>query len=289
MGFSILFSPKGEPMESVEAWAGEPLVSASPGRARATKIFEGSETGRRFLLKHVSHGEGQGPKAEAMGLRLIGDTGSVPVPQVFGWDESRILMEWLDSVIPTPESEERFGHNLARLHTSDVSGFTIPEQTFCGPTRQHNEAWTDWRRFFWERRLCSLARRVEERFPEMVGVRAKLDKAWPRMEACVPSDVFPALVHGDLWSGNLVYGPSGGTLIDPAVYVGHHEVDLAMMRLFGGFSERVFAAYAEVRPLGQGWEERVPIYNLYHLLNHGILFGGGYLKSVNEELVRLIV
>src|SRR5690606_15126867 len=107
------------------------------------------------------------------------------------------------------------------------------------------------------------------------------DRVMERLEALTGPPEPPARLHGDLWGGNVMVGPDGSAwLIDPAAYGGHREVDLAMMRLFGGFGPRVFEAYAEVHPLSAGHEERVPLYQLYPLLVHVNLFGGSYAESV---------
>ena len=105
------------------------------------------------------------------------------------------------------------------------------------------------------------------------------------LEDYLPEPAFPSLLHGDLWNGNYLVGNDGeACLIDPAVYVGHAEADLAMTELFGGFPQRFYVAYNEANPVDPGYRERRDLYNLYHLLNHLNLFGGGYLGSVREIL-----
>ena len=117
--------------------------------------------------------------------------------------------------------------------------------------------------------------------------RADFRRLLDRLPDLLPEPKAPSLLHGDLWSGNFITGTDGRAwLIDPAVYVGHAEADLAMTELFGGFSDRFYAAYREVSPLDPGYRERRDLYNLYHLLNHLNLFGAGYLSSVMEIVRR---
>ena len=183
------------------------------------------------------------------------------------------------------------GHQLAKLHRAPTAGFTpggtygFVGDNYIGQTRQANAPANNWVEFFRRRRLApqmhmaSPCLEAEDRR----RCRALLD----HLEQYLTEPGFPSLLHGDLWSGNVMPDCNGSAmLIDPAVYVGHHETDLAMTELFGGFSPAFYEAYHEILPSEPGYADRREIYHLYHLLNHLNLFGRSYLSSVRRILRR---
>ncbi len=213
---------------------------------------------------------------EAAGLRAMRESGTrLHIPAVVHADEHLLVLEWLDTETRrTPDFDERLGRGLAEVHRATARAFGFERDGYCGATPQPN-GWLDtWAEFYGARRLghqIQLARRrLSGRDLQLLeDLRARLPRLLPDPEP-------PALVHGDLWSGNLSQHQGHPALVDPAPYYGHREAELGMMVLFGGFSQRVFAAYDEAFPLQPGWRERLPLYTLYHVLNHGHLFGGGY-------------
>lgn len=230
--------------------------------------------------------------AEARGLRWLRDAGAIRVPEVLGvgeGDEGFLLLEWLDSGVPAGGFDERLGTELAALHRAGAVTLGWTCDNYIGSLPQSNTPSATWAEFFWERRLWAQARRAvsEHRIDEAL-LRA-LESLGGRMVELLGVEEPPARLHGDLWSGNLMVGPAGEPcLVDPAVYGGHREVDLAMMRLFGGFGPPVFAAYHEAFPLSSGHEDRVALYQLYPLLVHVNLFGGGYAAQVKRIVERYV-
>ncbi|MCK6575957.1 fructosamine kinase family protein [Myxococcota bacterium] len=219
---------------------------------------------------------------ERAGLEALAAVpGGLPVPRVVALlaTPAALVLEDLGAGRPVRDFEAAVGEGLARqhLHTAPAFGFAVP--TYCGLTRQDNTPTATWLEFYRDRRLRPLLRLLAQRGALDPAARALFDRLLDRLpDHLGPADEPPALLHGDLWSGNLHTRADGRpALVDPAAAFGHREAELGMMVLFGGFGPRVFAAYEGVRPLAPGWRERLPLYSLYHVLNHAVLFGGGYL------------
>jgi len=212
---------------------------------------------------------------------------SVPVtpltPSGPGGDGLRLLvLAW----VPTsraPVDGERLGRGLAALHRATTEGFGLGRTTWCGPLPQDNRPSSDWASFYGERRLRPLARLAAEAGHLDPATVALVDRVVERLPELVGPDEPPSRLHGDLWSGNVVAGADGRPwLVDAAAHAGHREVDLAMLRLFGGVDERTYAAYEEAHPLAEGAAERVRLWQLAPLLVHAALFGGGYPSAVRS-------
>lgn len=228
---------------------------------------------------------------EAEGLRAMAESGSaLVVPRPLRATPSLLVMEWLEPGPRVADFDERLGRGLADLHRATSGrGFGFERDNYCGATPQPNGWMDDWVGFYRARRLGHQARLAEARG---LGSRdlTDLDRLLERLDGWLGIEPEPpALVHGDLWSGNL-HAEAGGrpALIDPAAYYGHREAELGMMVLFGGFSARVYAAYDEAWPLQAGWRERLPLYTLYHVLNHFHLFGGGYGRQAMGIVRRFV-
>jgi fructosamine-3-kinase len=197
-------------------------------------------------------------------------------------NDHMIVLEDLGTAQPGNTFDEAFGRGLAELHRQSARQFGFERETFCGTTRQPN-AWTGrWVDFYAESRLrhqLDLATRANLLSS---GEAARVQQVIDRLDTIIDEPLDgPALVHGDLWSGNLHVAAGGvPALIDPSASFSHREAEFGMMRLFGGFSPRVYAAYGEAFALEPGWQERNPLYQLYHLLNHLNLFGGEYRGQV---------
>jgi fructosamine-3-kinase len=234
--------------------------------------------------------------AEAAGLEAMRESGSpLVVPKPLVWSDapgaSFLALEYLPPGRKQPSFDEALGAGLAALHrASSDAGFGFSVDGYCGATPQPNGWLPDWPTFYRERRLEHQLRLAAGRGYGGEALRVG-ERVCARLEALIgPGAVDPeppALIHGDLWSGNLHVAPDGRPgLIDPAAYYGHREAELGMMVLFGGFSERVFAAYHEAYPLQPGWRERLDLYTAYHVLNHFNLFGGGYGSQASRLLAR---
>jgi len=228
---------------------------------------------------------------EAEGLGWLASAQALPLPAVLhatagGADAPpHLVLEWIEAGAPRADFDEVLGRGLAALHRSGAPGFGLEHDNFIGPLPQPNADRPSWPVFYREQRLVSQLRRARDAGRLEAAAARRFDALLERLEERVGAPEPPARLHGDLWSGNLLVDESGAPcLIDPAVYGGHREMDLAMMRLFGGFSPRCFAAYRESFPLASGHEERVALYQLYPLLVHVNLFGGGYRASLEATL-----
>ena len=216
--------------------------------------------------------------AEADGLaalRAAGCTAPEPIEHGIDDGEAYLLMQWLD--LRSRGDFAALGRMLAKMHESTAQHFGWTRDNYIGASPQQNQPSESWQTFWREQRLgpqLELARRNGHRI-DIGAVCDLLDGHEPR----------PSLVHGDLWSGNAGFLPDGSpVLFDPAMYYGDREVDLAMTELFGGFPPAFYSAYGLIPA---GYETRKHLYNLYHLLNHLNLFGGGYLGQV-ESTLRLL-
>ncbi|HRR07551.1 MAG TPA: fructosamine kinase family protein [Rhodothermales bacterium] len=222
---------------------------------------------------------------EANGLSALrGAKSGLVIPKVKAWGSGFLVLEWLASIPPSPSDHAALGRGLAQLHQAinpeQALGYGYPMQNFIGRTPQHNEWHETWPSFFAEQRLQAMAercRRADRWSANWESAFYALCNALPQI---LPTRPDASLLHGDLWHGNVYFSRNGPALIDPAVYYGHREADLAMTALFGGFSPVFYTAYNEIWPLEAGFSERRAIYNLYHLLNHLLLFGSSYAGSV---------
>jgi fructosamine-3-kinase len=237
--------------------------------------------------------------AEAAGLTLLASAQAVRVPAVYGHGAAQpgaapayIIMEWIDqrsryaALLDQRSAGEVLGRQLAELHRSTAPAYGLDHGNTCGATPQDNRWLPTWIEFYGQRRLgfqMELAGRQglmpAERRRRLERMISQLDR-WIDEAACRPS-----LLHGDLWGGNWLVDAAGQpVLIDPAVYYGDREAELAMCRLFGGFPADFFAAYDAAWPPAPGRDQRIPLYQLYHLLNHLNLFGEGYGGQVDSIL-----
>jgi len=235
--------------------------------------------------------------AEARGLRWLAEARALRLPEVVavsGPDDpvQFLVLEVVRRGRPANHFDEALGHGLAALHRFGAPGFGIDHDNFIGSLPQANSPASDpasWPVFYRERRLEPQLRMATDHGRASARMKRDFARVFTELpDLCGPPEP-PARLHGDLWSGNLMCDADGAPcLIDPAVYGGHREIDLAMMRLFGGFGARVFAAYDEAWPLADGHEARVDLYQLYPLMVHVNLFGGGYGGSVESALARIL-
>jgi protein-ribulosamine 3-kinase len=248
----------------------------------------------RFFLKRNTLTHAGLFDEEARGLLALSLAEGPGVPKVYALfadgTTQHLLLEYIESGRSGSSFFGRFGRALARLHRTnrcDRCGFE--RDNHIGSTEQRNGWSADWHRFFGEQRLVYQAELALQRGlgdQDMVRRTRSLVKHLPDLIPHVDEER-ASLLHGDLWGGNYMVDTGGDpVLIDPAVYYGHREADLAMTELFGGFSPEFYRAYQQEWPLEPGYLERRDIYNLYHLLNHLNLFGGGYLGSCRAILRR---
>lgn len=246
----------------------------------------------RIFVKSRPGAAGRDFEVEAAGLRWLAEPDVLRIPKVVAvgdHDQPFLALEWIEHGAPAADHDERLGRGLAALHRFGAPRFGLGHDNLIGPLPQQNEACEDWPTFYGERRLLALGRRAhDDGSLDAAGLRQLEALARVLPERCGPAEP-PARLHGDLWGGNAMVDESGApVLIDPAVYGGHREIDLAMMRLFGGFGRRVFAAYEEAHPLAPGHETRVGLYQAYPLLVHVALFGGGYVGQLRATVARYL-
>lgn len=229
-------------------------------------------------------------EAEAHGLQVLASSGTVRTPQIIDCgndgDYAFLILEFIGSQTGATIQWEEFGHSLASLHATSWTAYGLDRNNFIGSLPQINTPVPDFPDFFIRRRLefqLDLAKRsgyIES------ALQATFERLFTKLPNIFPPER-PALLHGDLWSGNVVADAQGRiALIDPAVYYGSRETELAFTRLFGGFSQRFYDAYNEHAPLPPGWRERIDLHNLYPLLVHVNLFGRSYLAQIQGILRR---
>ncbi|MCE9683385.1 fructosamine kinase family protein [Halomonas alkalisoli] len=223
---------------------------------------------------------------EADGLRALREAGTpLMVPEVLGVGEGWLVMEALERMSPSTASAAALGEGLRHLHAHTAAEHGWPRDNACGRTPQPNASLADGRDFQRERRLLPLARACHERGLLDASLRERIERIAHGLEAWLP-DVPASLVHGDLWSGNVLYTPRGPAIIDPAVYCHYSEVDLAMLTLFGSPPDAFYEAYWDASP-PDDWPRREALFQLYPLLNHLLLFGGGYRNAVARATARV--
>jgi fructosamine-3-kinase len=223
---------------------------------------------------------------EADGLRWLAEPAALPVPEVLGVGDEVLVLQWIEG--GGRGDAAVLGHGLAAVHAAGAPGFGGEAPVLrLGAAELPNEPLPDWPSFYAERRLRPLAAQARDRGAlSAEGARA-MERVCSRLPELVGPPEPPARLHGDLWSGNVLWARDGRPwLIDPAAYGGHREIDLAMLQLFGAPGVAFRAAYEEVTPLADGHEERVDLYQLLPLLVHAVLFGGSYGASVERAARR---
>jgi fructosamine-3-kinase len=234
---------------------------------------------------------------EAAGLRWLAVTGGVSCVQVLGHDATSLTLQRLSSVPPSRAAAQEFGAGLAVTHDAGAPAFGAgpPGWTnpgFFGPMAQplpmSLSGHRRWGAFYAAERLTPMGERARPQLSARAG--DALDAVVSRCAAgCFDDDSAPARLHGDLWSGNVMWTPNGVVLIDPAAHGGHRETDLAMLALFGcPYLDDIIAAYQHVRPLRPGWRERTALHQLYPLLAHVVLFGAGYARQTEIALAEVL-
>lgn len=246
--------------------------------------------GGETLAVKVGHPGHEGLMAkEAAMLNYLNAKTEVPFAKVMGCDEGLLFLNFIENDGAKGEGGAvEAGRALAMLHnrTSDTFGFK--DDTIFGPTPQPNPEMESWTEFFGQHRLLYMGRIALEAGQISGALFSSLEKFAGDLKNFLPINPTPSLLHGDFWGGNLLFHQGGlAAFIDPAIFYGDHEVDLAFSTLFGFLGDDFFDAYREIRPIEPGFRERTDIYNLWGLLFHAYWFGGGYSKSVERILNRL--
>lgn len=235
--------------------------------------------------------------AEAAGLEELRRVNAVRVPRVLGVGRGSqsgqvrawLALEWIPSGGSSSASDAKLGEQLAKQHRATQTSFGWSRDNTIGSTPQLNAECPDWISFYRDLRL-----RYQLDLAAKNGFNGPLQDRGATLLECLPHffrtcKPTPSLLHGDLWGGNRLTDNNGQPVIfDPAVYYGHREADIAMTHLFGGYGKDFYAAYEAAWPRDPGYEVRADLYNLYHVLNHLNLFGGGYLRQATGMIDRLL-
>ena len=281
----------------LEQLLNEKIISTSPvsGGCIADSRKIELNSGKTFFLKHLSNTNSKYFEAEALGLELLSESGMVKVPKVIEKGTDFLLLEWIEVGKNKDDSSmEKLGKQFARLHSFRGVEFGLQKDNYLGKNPQSNspsiKGSSNWSTFFIENRIkfqAELAKKNGYLNRKFLNLLESLIVKIPNILSGTEED--PSLLHGDLWSGNFLIDISGNPwLIDPAVYYGHREADLAMTSLFGGFSKTFYSAYESEFPLLPEYSEREPLYQLYHLMNHLNLFGTGYYGQVISIINRYL-
>jgi protein-ribulosamine 3-kinase len=261
------------------------------GGGSISRSYKLRSTAGSFFLK-INSGVNAGKmfKAEANGLDLLRRNSNFKIPRVIGnytdGNESFLLMEYIESANHQSHYWQDLASRLAELHRHTHNKFGLDKSNYIGSLLQKNTFEEDWPTFFINQRILPMVSMARNQALVTAQFVVAMESALPVLTEIMPKES-PALVHGDLWSGNLMVDASGNPcLVDPAVYYGHREMDIAFSRLFGGFDEQFYQVYQQAYPMEPGYNERLDIYNLYPLMVHLNLFGRSYLGQIEMILAR---
>jgi fructosamine-3-kinase len=223
---------------------------------------------------------------EVNGLEALRNASTLTVPKVIKngtvAGAQYLLLEWLDKGTPRYGFWQHFGTALAVMHKTPRPFFGWTEDNFIGSLVQPNTAYTAWADFYTQCRIMPLVKRLADSSAFTARDVKATEHLCNKLPSLFPAEP-PSLLHGDLWAGNFMVTAEGGAAIfDPATYYGHREMDIAMTKLFGGFDIEFYKAYSDTYPLEKGWEQRLPLAQLYPLLVHAVLFGGHYVQDVRN-------
>lgn len=229
-------------------------------------------------------------EAEEQGLVLLYKDSPIHTPHTLGKGEmdnkSYLLTEWIEKGTPSVQFWENFGVNLASQHRNTSNEFGLAIDNFIGSLPQSNLHHDQWSDFFIKERLIPQLKLASSKNLIPIQIEKQFEKLFKKLSELIPREK-PALLHGDLWSGNFMINHKGeASIFDPAVHFGHRETELAFTHLFGGFSPDFYSHYQQAFPMEPGFEERIDIHNLYPLLVHVNLFGTSYLSGIMQTLNR---
>ncbi len=277
-----LVARKAEELLDASVIATAPLAGGDIATATKLRLSNGTTA----LMKTLPHAPESFFEREAAGLRWLAEVeGGVHVPEVLGVDAECLVIAWVEPAKNGVDAAAGFGRALAVTHAAGAPAYGLDQDGFIGKLPMPNRTAPTWAEFYATRRILPYLKLARDRGAIAEDEAATVESVVPRLADLVPEEP-PSRLHGDLWNGNVLWGqdPTGGTpavarvsVIDPAAYAGHREVDLAMLSMFGlPHLPRVIDAYCEAAPLADGWEERVGLHQLFPLLVHACLFGGGY-------------
>jgi fructosamine-3-kinase len=270
-----------------ETLLGTAVVATSPvaGGDICTATRLKLSNGGAALVKTRPNAPADFFRTEAAGLVWLAEAGGAPTPEVLAVEDDCLILDWVEGSRPTGDAAESFGRALAATHAKGADGFgtSSGEDGYIGTLPLPNRDAQGWPEFYATRRVLPYLKLARDRGHATEDDATAVEAVIGRLPELLVEES-PSRLHGDLWNGNVLWGQEGRVwLVDPAAYGGHRELDLAMLALFGlPHLPRVVEAYQESAPLAEGWEERVSLHQLFPLLVHAALFGGGYGASAER-------
>jgi fructosamine-3-kinase len=272
--------PSVDPSDRVTALLQAGVLSATPSGAAITgerwrlRLADGHEV---FVKTRPGAPDGFFA-TEAAGLDWLGSAeGGPPLPATLAYDTDLLVLPWLTEERPRDGAVDRLGLELAALHAAGSPVFGAEQDGWIGAAELENGPLDGWPEFYAARRVLPYVRQLRDAGRLTAGETAVFERLAARLPALAGPAEPPARIHGDLWSGNVLWSGGRGWLVDPAAHGGHRETDLAMLALFGcPHLDEVLAAYDDAAPLAPGWRDRVALHQLFPLLVHVVLFGRGY-------------
>lgn len=245
------------------------------------------DNGNSFFLKWNVKSPPKMFETEAKGLELLLSAETeLQIPKVLLFNDHFLVLDWIEEANGTPNNSAfEFGKELAKLHQKSDEKFGLPFDNYIGKLPQSNFRHSNWFDFFALERIEPQIKMGVESGKLNRLVLRQVENLYKQLGRIFPVEA-PALLHGDLWSGNYMFTKTGAAIFDPAVYFGHREMDLAMTKLFGGFPAEFYKGYEEFFPLEPGFSSRAPLYNLYPILVHANLFGGSYSRQAEDIISR---
>jgi fructosamine-3-kinase len=265
---------RAEQLLGVSVVATTPVAGGDVSTATRIRMSDG----RSAFVKTRPHSPVDFFLSEARGLRWLADAAGAPVPEVYAVAEDCLIMAWVDPGRASADAAEALARGLAATHRAGSDRFGAVYNGYIGTAPLLNEPTDTWPEFWVNRRILPYLKIARDRLAINAADAAAIEQVAARIKDFSGPQEPPARLHGDLWSGNIVWAADGPAhLVDPAAHAGHRETDLAMLALFGApHLARLLDAYHEEFPLTDGWRERVPLHQIHPLLVHAILFGGSY-------------